>query len=48
MQFTPTLLWSQTYENIEIEINLPNLEILPKLGAKCNNIFFASLIFFPE
>jgi hypothetical protein len=25
MEFTPTLLWSQTYENIEIEINLPNI-----------------------
>jgi len=37
MQFTPTLLWSQTYENIEIEINLPNIsnEIL-KIE---NNVF---------
>ena len=25
MEFTPNLLWSQTYENIEIEINLPNI-----------------------
>jgi hypothetical protein len=25
MEFTPTLLWSQTYENIDIEINLPNI-----------------------
>jgi hypothetical protein len=25
MEFIPTLLWSQTYENIEIEINLPNI-----------------------
>ena len=23
--FTPTLLWSQNYNNIEIEINLPNI-----------------------
>ena len=40
MQFTPTLLWSQTYENIEIEINLPNIsnEIL-----KTENNIFHSL-----
>ena len=25
MEFTPTLLWSQTYEDIEIEINLSNI-----------------------
>ena len=25
MEFTPTLLWSQTYEDIEIEINLPSI-----------------------
>jgi len=25
MEFTPTLLWSQSKENIEIEINLPNI-----------------------
>ena len=37
MEFTPTLLWSQTYENIEIEINLPNIsnEILKTE----NNVF---------
>ena len=25
MEFTPTLIWSQTYEDIEIEINLPSI-----------------------
>ena len=37
MEFTPTLLWSQTYQTIEIQIDLPNIssEILT-----CeNNIF---------
>jgi hypothetical protein len=37
MEFTPTLLWSQTYENIEIEINLPN--ILNEILKVDNNIF---------
>jgi hypothetical protein len=37
MEFTPTLLWSQTYQTIEIQIDLPNIssEILT-----CeNNVF---------
>ena len=37
MEFTPTLLWSQTYDDIEIEINLSNVsnEILKTE----NNVF---------
>jgi hypothetical protein len=37
MEFTPTLLWSQTYDDIEIEINLSNIsnEIL----RTENNVF---------
>ena len=37
MEFTPTLLWSQTYENIEIEINLPNIS--NEIFSCENNIF---------
>lgn len=37
MEFTPTLLWSQTNQNIEIEINLPNIS--NEIYNSENNIF---------